>query len=368
MKTNDTATYPKTAAACTFMTETARKAAEAYEKQRKAYKKKDKIQRYTLVLQRQMAEHCASIPELPPDSSLWSEQIARREAILRDHPQILEPYETVLAGMDTDERCAFLLYAHTHWFLHSAIIDPQIEILDTAKAVGQPENAFDARITLSTAYSICREWRKWWQKNGFAPFDTWTYEDSPWETASYLPKDAMQYPFVSAARTFMVETARKAAADYEEQLAALSKEDKLQRKVLSIQKSMAENCASFAAMAFTKTTWPEQIARRETILRNHTQVLVPYADVLSEMTDEDEKFAFILYAHTNWFLHNAFLNKHLENLNAANAAGQPEKAFNDRIILGTVYAICRKWRTWWQENGSAPFDDWTYEDSPWENA
>lgn len=367
MKPNDTAVYPKTAAVHAFLTETAGKAAADYEEQRKSYNKRDKIQRYTLALRRQMAEHCTSIPALPSDRSLWPEQIARREAILRDHPQILAPYENALAGMDTDERYSFLLFVHTNWFLHSVFIDPHLEQLNTAKSGGQPENAFDSRILLETVYSICREWRKWWQKNGYAPFDTWTYEDSPWQDAPYLPRDAMQYPFASAARTFMVETAKKAAADYAEQFANLEKEDKLRRKMLSIQKSMAENCAGFAAMAFTKTTWPEQIARRENILRNHTDVLTPYADVLAGMS-EDARFAFILYAHTNWFLHNAFLNKHLENLSAARAAGQPEKAFDDRVILGTVYAICREWRTWWQENGSAPFDNWTYEDSPWEDA
>ena len=76
-------------------------------------------------------------------------------------------------------------------------------------------------------------------KNGYPPFDVWTYEDSPWEDATYLPADAAKYPFTSAVRTFMVETARKAAADYAEQFAALAKEDKLRRKMLSIQKSMA---------------------------------------------------------------------------------------------------------------------------------
>ena len=360
------ADYPKTSAARTFMVETAMKAAQEYEKQRKAYHKRDKIQRYTLVLHRQMAEHCASIPDLPADPGLWQEQIARREAILREHPQILTPYEDMIAGMDPDERCAFILYAYANWFLHHAFIDPYIEILDTAKSSGEIEKIFDSRISLETVYSICRAWRKWWQKKGFPPFDTWTYEDSPWENASYLPKDAMQYPLTSAARTFMVETAMKTADGYAEQLKNLSKEDRLQKKVLIIQKQMSEHCAGFAAMAYTQTTWPEQIARRENILRNHTQVLVPYADVLAGMT-EDEKFTFILYAHTNWFLHNAFMDKHLENLRTAKAVGQPEKAFDDRIILGTVYSICREWRKWWQENGSAPFDMWTYEDSPWED-
>lgn len=184
-------------------------------------------------------------------------------------------------------------------------------------------------------------------------------------TQNYLPRDAAEYPKTSAARTYMVETAMKYADEYKGQMKSLSKDDRMQKKALAIQMHMAEHCATFAAMAYNQATWPEQIARRENILRNHTQVLTPYADTLAGLSG-DEKFAFIQYAHTNWFLHNAFLDKHIADLNAAIASGRPETAFDDRIILGTVYAICREWRAWWQENGSAPFDTWTYEDSPWE--
>lgn len=185
-------------------------------------------------------------------------------------------------------------------------------------------------------------------------------------TQNNLPKDAAQYPKTSAARTHMVETAMKYANEYEEQMKSLAKDDRMQKKALSIQKHMAEHCATFAAMGFNQSTWAQQIERRETILRNnHPEILAPHADVMAGMTD-DEKFAFILYAHTNWFLHNAFIDQHITKLNAAIASGKPEAAFEDRIILGTVYAICREWRAWWKENGSGNFDTWTYADSPWE--
>ncbi|MBQ8187170.1 MAG: hypothetical protein IJX93_12320 [Clostridia bacterium] len=185
-------------------------------------------------------------------------------------------------------------------------------------------------------------------------------------TQNYLPKDAAEYPKASAARTYMVETANRYADGYAEQMKSLSKDDRMQKKALAIQKHMAEHCGTFAAMGFNQATWKDQIARRENILRNHTEVLTPYLDTI-ETLPEDEKFAFILYAHTNWFLHNAFIDKHIGNLNTAKEAGKPETAFDDRIILGTVYAICREWRAWWKENGSADFDTWTYEDSPWED-
>ena len=61
-------------------------------------------------------------------------------------------------------------------------------------------------------------------------------------TQNYLPKDAADYPKTSAARTFMVETALKAAEGYAEQMKKLSKEDRLQKKALAIQKHMAEHC------------------------------------------------------------------------------------------------------------------------------
>ena len=39
-----------------------------------------------------------------------------------------------------------------------------------------------------------------------------------------------------------------------------------------------------------------------------------------------------------------------------------QEAFEDKLILGTLYTVCRAWRAWWKENGPLPFDRWTYED------
>ena len=59
-------------------------------------------------------------------------------------------------------------------------------------------------------------------------------------TNNYLPKNAGDYPKTSAARTFMVETANKYVNEYTEALGKLTREDKLQKKVLSIQQNMAK--------------------------------------------------------------------------------------------------------------------------------
>jgi hypothetical protein len=165
----------------------------------------------------------------------------------------------------------------------------------------------------------------------------------------------------------MVETANKYVNEYTEALGKLTREDKLQKKVLSIQQHMAQHCATFAAMGFNGPTWELQIETRVRQLNQGSDILTQYDKAL-EPLPTDERFAFILYAHANWFLHHNLINQHLDKLTKAMESGQPEKAFEPKIILGTIYAILREWRAWWQENGTFPFDRWTYEDSPWEEA
>jgi len=182
-------------------------------------------------------------------------------------------------------------------------------------------------------------------------------------TKNYLPVNAADYPKTSAARTFMVESAEKYAASYEAALEKLTADDRMQKKVFAIQMHMAQHCAAFAAMGYNNAEWEGQLEKRENILR-HQGILGAYEEALAGFSPDD-RGAFVLYAHTNWFLHNAFLDQHIRKLRAAAENGHPEKAFEDRIILGTVYAICREWRQWWLENGTLPFDMWTYEDEPW---
>lgn len=183
-------------------------------------------------------------------------------------------------------------------------------------------------------------------------------------TQNYLPKDAAEYPKTSATRVAMVETAMSYVTEYENTLKTLPKDAGLQKKALSIQRSIAQLCVTFAAMAFNQGTWAGQIATYTKRL-NQQNILPMYEENLQSFT-EDERGAFILYAHANWLLHNAFIDQHIAKFNAAIENGRPEAAFEDRIILGTIYTICREWRAWWLENGTAAFDMWTYEDSPWE--
>ena len=177
-----------------------------------------------------------------------------------------------------------------------------------------------------------------------------------------LPVNAAEYPKTTAARLAMTDIAARYMEEYAQALDCLGAEDRMQKKALSIQLHMAQHCHTFAAMGYNSSLWEEQIARRTSMLKR-SRFFGEYASALSDLS-EDERGAFIQYVHTAWMLHNAFIDKHLAHLRAVIDAGQPEKAFEDRIILGTVYAICREWRQWWTDNGPIPFEHWTYEDLP----
>lgn len=181
---------------------------------------------------------------------------------------------------------------------------------------------------------------------------------------NYLPKDAASYPLCTATRTAMVEIAEKYVKEYESALEALCTENKLQKKALNIQKHMAQHCAMFAAIAYNRDTWQEQIEVRERVL-TQLGILQKYEDGLASLSP-DAQGAFILYVYANAMLNNAFIGKHAANAQKAMANGTPEKSFDDRIMLGTIYTVCREWRAWWKEHGTLPCDEWTYEDAPYD--
>jgi hypothetical protein len=81
---------------------------------------------------------------------------------------------------------------------------------------------------------------------------------------------------------------------------------------------------------------------------------------------EDGKTAWVQFAEPTAFLHQAFIDRHIEKLKAAHESGDADQVFESRIVLGTLYTILREWLAWWREHGPYPFERWTYEDVPWE--
>ena len=177
-----------------------------------------------------------------------------------------------------------------------------------------------------------------------------------------IPPDAERYPKTFAARLALAEIAQKHIDEYDEELRSADPTLKLPKKICAIQKRMAEHAKSFVCQGYSQSEMAGQIAFRKNILLREG-ILNP--DELASLPP-DEEGALCLFAHASFFLHNAFLDPHIAHRNAALENGQPETAFEDRIILGTLYTVCREWLAWWRENGAAPFERWTYEDAPYD--
>ena len=74
--------------------------------------------------------------------------------------------------------------------------------------------------------------------------------------------------------------------------------------------------------------------------------------------EEEERGAFLTYAHTLYMIHNAFFYKHYRDLLAFEDADRvpdhPDDIFACRVILTTVGEILTDWKTWWNGTGVLP--------------
>ena len=177
-----------------------------------------------------------------------------------------------------------------------------------------------------------------------------------------VPQDAELYPKTFAARLALAEIAQKYIDEYDAGLHSADPAKKLEKKIFAIQKRMAEHARTFICSGYNAADLAGQIAFRRNLLLREGIVTEEELASLSP----DEEGALCLFAHASFLLHNAFLDQHIAHRNAAVENGHPEAAFEDRIILGTLYAVCREWLGWWRGNGSCPFERWNYEDAPYD--
>ena len=141
------------------------------------------------------------------------------------------------------------------------------------------------------------------------------------------------------------------------------KEKKLEKRALSIQLNMAKLARTFVCFNYNRVPMKEQSRARKNMLRRFG-ISEPDGPEYAALT-EDEKSAWAQFAGSTAFLHQAFIDQHLAKLRAGVDSGNAEQVFESRIVLGTLYAVLREWLAWWRENGTYPFERWTYEDEPW---
>ena len=177
------------------------------------------------------------------------------------------------------------------------------------------------------------------------------------------PEDRAAYPVTCAAREALCEIAERYIEEYEAALKSVPKENRLEKRALSIQLNMAKLTRTFVCFNYNRVPMKQQSFVRKSIMHRFGAAEPDTAEYTT--LSEDEKSAWIQFAETTAFLHQAFINRHLEALNAGLESGNADQVFESRIVLGTLYTVLRDWLAWWREHGTFPFERWTYEDEPW---
>ena len=174
--------------------------------------------------------------------------------------------------------------------------------------------------------------------------------------------DAADYPKTIETQQILADIANRHVEAISAEAAALTPNDKLQKKALMIAKNMAQLCNTFTSYTFGAKTVNDYVAKRMKLVRdNHcTDEIEEQLAALAP----DELGMFSVFAHATWLLHNAFFDKHTAEIHEAYRNGHPEKAFEANIIVRVLNAVCLEWHEWWRANGSVPFEKWTYDTHP----
>lgn len=147
--------------------------------------------------------------------------------------------------------------------------------------------------------------------------------------------------------------AREAEESFEKRLSSLSPEAKTERGVLTMARNYAKN-----SQLWLNAFWSREPSFKEKrVFELH--YFDKYREAYDRLTDEDERNAFLIYAFAVSMERNAFYDRSLAELRAAEKAGEVERTFKTKIAVRLLGAILKRWQQWWQENGSIPCGvDW----------
>ena len=177
------------------------------------------------------------------------------------------------------------------------------------------------------------------------------------------PEDMAAYPVTCAAREALCEISERYIEEYEAALKSVPRENRLEKRALSIQLNMATLTRTFVCFNYNRGPMKEQSPAQKNMLRRFG-IPEPDDPEYAALT-EDGQSAWIQFAGSTAFLHQAFIDQHLAKLSAGVNSGNADQVFESRIVLGTLYTILREWLGWWREHGTFPFERWTYEEEPW---
>ena len=118
--------------------------------------------------------------------------------------------------------------------------------------------------------------------------------------------DAADYPKTIETQQILADIASRHVEAITAEAAALSPNDKLQKKALMIAKNMAQLCHTFTGYTFGAKTVNDYVAKRMKLVRDNrcTDEIEDQLAVLAS----DELGMFSVFAHATWLLHNAFFD------------------------------------------------------------
>ena len=137
------------------------------------------------------------------------------------------------------------------------------------------------------------------------------------------------------------------AARFAAEAAKLPPEAKLERKALLIQRNIAANCAGFPRMEYAGHI----LDTRERMVFAQNHYFKDYREQFEALTG-DARDMFLVWAHAMTMVRRCFYDKHTADLAAAEALGDVEAAFENRLICGVVGQILHDWRAWWKTHGA----------------
>ena len=175
---------------------------------------------------------------------------------------------------------------------------------------------------------------------------------------------------VQETREVMSAIAQKQLDQLKAHMASIPKENKYEKKACAIANNMLGICVNwpggfdFGRQGKDKHDW---WANR---VFNHPKGTVHelFADYREacDALPEEQRGAFLVYAHTLYMIHNAFFYKHEQDLRRAEASDtvpdHPEDIFACRVILGTISGILTEWKSWWNSTGILPCSVGDWED------
>ena len=149
----------------------------------------------------------------------------------------------------------------------------------------------------------------------------------------------------------IAEITREKCNECKARLDNVPKENATERKALQLEYGMYSFCRNCGLLGNTDGSGP--VALRKRVLEgvmNKYPVLYEFYDNLSE----EEKYRFIAATQAELFIRDQWLGTQYAELDAAEAAGDTQKAFEFKIKVGSAINMFDIWEAWRVENNIYP--------------